>query len=152
MVLISYIPLSTSCKNIYGIKRKCQKICAPQVIQLQFESFKTESESESHSVLSDSLQPHGLYSPRNSPGQNTGVGSLSLLQGIFTTQESNPGLLHCRWILYQLRSDLYFFYPSVQFSHSVVSDSLRPHGLQQGRPHCPSQTPGACSNSWPLSQ
>ena len=41
-----------------------------------------ESESESCSVVSNSLQPHGLYSPWNSPGQNTGVGSLSLLQGI----------------------------------------------------------------------
>ena len=49
-----------------------------------------ESESESHSVLSDSLRPRGLYSPWNSPGQNTGVGSLSLLQGIFPTQGSNP--------------------------------------------------------------
>ena len=58
--------------------------------------------NESHSVVSDSLQPHGLYSPWNSPGQNTGVGSLSLLQGIFPTQRSNPGLPHCRWILYQL--------------------------------------------------
>ena len=48
------------------------------------------------------LQPHGLYSPWNSPGQNTGVGSLSLLQGIFPTQGSNPGLLHCRQILYQM--------------------------------------------------
>ena len=38
----------------------------------------------------------------NSVGQNTRVGSLSLLQGIFPTQGSNPGLLHCRWILYQL--------------------------------------------------
>ena len=61
-----------------------------------------ESESESRSVLSNSLWPRGLYSPWNSPGQNTGVGSLSLLQGIFPTQESNPGLPHCRWILYQL--------------------------------------------------
>ena len=59
-------------------------------------------ESESRSVLSDSLQPHRLYSPWNSPGQNTGVGRLSLLQGIFPTQGQNPGLLHCRWILYQL--------------------------------------------------
>ena len=42
------------------------------------------------------------YSPWNSPGQNTGVGSLSLLQGIFPTQGSNPVLLHCRQILYQL--------------------------------------------------
>ena len=48
------------------------------------------------------LRPHGLYSPRNSPGQNTGVGSLSLLQRIFPTQESNQGLWHCRLILYQL--------------------------------------------------
>ena len=63
---------------------------------------KVKSESEGHSVVSNSLQPHGCYSPWNSPGQNTGVGSLSLLQQIFLTQESNPGLLHCRWILYQL--------------------------------------------------
>ena len=40
--------------------------------------------------------------PRNSPGQNTGVGSLSLLQGTFPTQGLNPGLPHCRRILYQL--------------------------------------------------
>ena len=58
--------------------------------------------SEIRSVVSNSLQPHGLYSPWNSPGQNTGVGSLSLLQQIFPTQESNWGLLHCWWILYQL--------------------------------------------------
>ena len=45
---------------------------------------------------------HGLYSPWNSPGQNTGVGSLFLLQGSFPTQGLNPGLPHCRWILYQL--------------------------------------------------
>ena len=57
---------------------------------------------ESCSVMSNSLWPHGLYSPWNSPGQNTGVGSLSLLQGIFSTQGLNPGLLHCRQILYQL--------------------------------------------------
>ena len=48
------------------------------------------------------LQPHRLHSPWNSPGQNTGVGSLSVLQGIFPTQGLNPGLLHCRQILYQL--------------------------------------------------
>ena len=48
--------------------------------------------SESHSVVSDSLQPLRLYSPWNSPRQNIGMGSLSLLQGIFPTQGSNPGL------------------------------------------------------------
>ena len=61
-----------------------------------------KSESESGSLVSDSLQPHGLHSPWNSPGQNPGVGSLSLLQGIFPIQGSNPGLPHCGWILYQL--------------------------------------------------
>ena len=57
---------------------------------------------ESCSVVFSSLQPHGLYSSWNSPGQNTGVGGLSLLQGIFPTQGSNPSLPHCRRILYQL--------------------------------------------------
>ena len=60
------------------------------------------SSIESRSVVSDTLRPRGLYSPWNSPGQNTGVGSCSLLQGILPTQGSNPGLPHCRWILYQL--------------------------------------------------
>ena len=100
------------------------------------------SESKSRSIVSDSLRPHGLYSPWNPPGHNTGVrqpfpspgnilnpgieprsptlqvdslpaepqgtpkntgmGSLSLLQEIFPTQESNWGLLHCRRILYLL--------------------------------------------------
>ena len=65
-------------------------------------SLLMSSLRESHSGVSDSLQPHGLYSPWNSPGQNTGVGSLSLLQRIFPAQGSNPGLPHCRQILYQL--------------------------------------------------
>ena len=53
-------------------------------------------------VVSYSLWPNGLYNPWNSPGQNIGVGSLSLLQRIFPTQGWNPGLPHCRQILYQL--------------------------------------------------
>ena len=64
--------------------------------------LESESESESHSVMSDSLQSRELYSPWNSPGQHTGVGSLSLLEGVFPTQVSNPGLPHCGWILYLL--------------------------------------------------
>ena len=59
------------------------------------------------SVLSNSLRPCGLFPARllcrwDSPGKNTGVGSHSLLQGIFPTQGSNSGLLHCRRILYSL--------------------------------------------------
>ena len=52
--------------------------------------------------MSNSLWPHGLYSPWNSPGQNTGVGSLFLFQEIFPTQGSNPGPPHGRWILHQI--------------------------------------------------
>ena len=66
-----------------------------------FTTFQ-KSVSESRSVMSDSLQPHELYSPWNFPGQNTAVDSFPLLQGIFPTQGLNPGLPHCRWILYQL--------------------------------------------------
>ena len=58
--------------------------------------------SESCSDVSNSLPHHGLPSPWNPIDQNTGVGSLSFLQGIFPTQGSNPGLPHCRGILYQL--------------------------------------------------
>ena len=73
-------------------------------------------ESECCLVVSDSFRPHRLYSPWNSPGQNTAVGSLSLLQGIFPTQESNQGLLHCRWILYQLS---YQGSPYVSYVHKI---------------------------------
>ena len=52
--------------------------------------------------MSDSLRSHGLHSPQNSLGQNAGVGSLSLLQGVIPTQGSNPGLLYYSWILCQL--------------------------------------------------
>ena len=65
-------------------------------------NFSSSSKSESRSVLSNSLWPHGLNTPLDSPGQNTGVGSLSLLQGIFPILGSNSGLPHCRQILYQL--------------------------------------------------
>ena len=67
-----------------------------------FDDKDMYSQSESCSVVSNSLRPHGLYSPWNSLGQNTEVGNLSLLWWIFPTQESNWGLLHCRWILYHL--------------------------------------------------
>ena len=113
--------------------------------------------NRSHSVMSNSWWPHGLYSPWNSPGQvfgvgslfpspgdfhnpgikprspmfqadslpteiqgkakNTLVGRLSFLQGIFLTQESNWGLLHFRWILYQPSYDPQ---PSFEFWFSYI--------------------------------
>ena len=73
--------------NLYSIK--CLFICVCELWSMKF--------SQSCLTFCD---PHGLYGPWNSPGQNTGVGSLSLLQGIFPTQGLNPGLRHCRQILY----------------------------------------------------
>ena len=60
-----------------------------------------KSESESNLVMPESLQPKGLYVACqvplwNSPGQNTGVDSHSLLQGIFPNQGLNPGFPYCR--------------------------------------------------------
>ena len=75
--------------------------------------------------MSDFLWPHGLCSPWNSPGQNTGVGSLSLLQGIFPTQGSNPGLPHCRRILYQL---------SHQGSQRILEWVVYPFSSRSSRP------------------
>ena len=77
------------------------------------------TESESCSVMSDSLWPHGLCSPWNSPGQNTRVGNLSLPQGIFPTQELNPGLLHCRWIPYPMD-----YRPPVSSVHGILQEIL----------------------------
>ena len=70
----------------------------------------------SHSVMSNSLQPHGLYPARllcswDSPSKNTGVGSHSLLQGLFLTQGSNPGLL---WILYHLSQKSWHLFKKIK--------------------------------------
>ena len=64
--------------------------------------------------------------PWNSPGRNTAVGSLSLLQGIFPIQGWNPGLLHCRWILYQLS------HKGIPFSHKSL---FNPHHTHKKESH-----------------
>ena len=89
--------------HIFSVRIMEQTWRSPSSVWLSYSSWKwKESKSASHSVVSNSLWPHGLYSPWNSPGQNIRVGSLSLLQGIFPTQGLNWGLPHCRRILYQL--------------------------------------------------
>ena len=77
-------------------------IMLSEISQTEKDKYCMITQNEGCSAVSDSLWPYGLYSPWNFSGQNTGMGSLSLLQGIFPTQGSNPGLLHCRPILYQL--------------------------------------------------
>ena len=80
----------------------CKTLLTTLCFELNVHSGVSESVKVKVAQLCDSLQPHGLYSLQNSPHQDNGVGSLSLLQGIFPTQGLNPGLLHCRQILYQL--------------------------------------------------
>ena len=103
--------------------------------------------------MSDSLRPHGLKPARllcawNFPGRNTGMGYNFLLQGIFLTQGLNPHLLHWQ------EGPLPLAPPgkpinSLQFSHSVMSDSLQPHRLQHARLPCLSPPRGACSRCHP---
>ena len=93
------------------------------------------SETESCSVVSDSLRPHGLYSLWT-PGQNTGMGSPSLLQGIFPTQGSHPGFLHCRWIhqLSQKGSPRKLEWVAYPFSKGIfLTQQSNPGGLLQYR-------------------
>ena len=59
---------------------------------------------------------------------------------------------NCALNIYETGMSCFTRFSSVQFSHSVVSNSLRPHGLQHARPPCPSPTPGVYSNSCPLSR
>ena len=107
----------------------------------------------------DSLQPHGLWPtrrlcPRESPGKNTGVGCHALFHGIFPTQGSNC----VSWVSCFSKCTTPWFQPakaltsSVQFSHSVLSDSLQSHGLQHTKLPCPSPTPGVYSDPYPWSQ
>ena len=92
-------------------------------------------------------------------GQNTGVGRLFLLQGIFPTQGSKPGLLHCRWILYQLSHNGNLIFSCMLLlllSRFIVSDYVRPHRRQPTRLPHPWDSPGKntgvgshfLSNAW----
>ena len=116
------------------------------IVQQQVSCSNRVKWSESSSVVSDSFWPHGLYSPWDSPGQNTGIGSLSLLQGIFPTQRSNPSLLHCRQILYQLSQKGYLkqsrpsFWEKAMATHSSIlawriPGTEEPGGLTSMRSH-----------------
>ena len=98
------------------------------------------------SVVSNSLRPHilqptRLFCPQDSPGKNTGVGCHSLFQRIFPTQGLNPGLLHCRWILYQLSLEGLVLKLKLQyFGHLMQRTDSFEKSLILGKiegPHCP---------------
>ena len=77
--------------NAVDATQKLKALAASGEFKGELGDLTIKGRAQSSPVLSDSLRPQGLYSPRNSPGQNTRVGSLSLLQGIFPTQGSHPG-------------------------------------------------------------
>ena len=102
--------------------------------------FKLVKVSRSHSVVSNSLWPHRLYRPWNSPGLNTGVGSLSLFWGIFPAQGLNSGLLHCRQILYQL---------SPKGSWRILASEAYPFSSGSSRPRYQTGSPALQVDSLP---
>ena len=90
----------------------------------------------SRSVVSDSLWPVDCSSPGSpvhvaSPGKNTGVGCHAILQGIFPTQGLNPGLPHCRWILYHLSHE---GSPRLEWVAYAFSRDLPDPGIEPGSP------------------
>ena len=88
------------CFTVWATREGPQFVNELYSIGLKESSVQFSSVAQSCSTLCDPMD--SIVSPWNSPGQNTGVGSLSLLQVIFPTQGSNPGLPPCRQILYQL--------------------------------------------------
>ena len=102
------------------------------------------------SVMSDSLQPHGLYLPGSSVH---GILQAEILQwiAILFSRESSWPRIEPGFSALQVDS-LPSEPPLSQFRRSVVSDSLRPHEPQHARPPCPSPTPGVHPNSCPLSR
>ena len=120
-----------------------------------FTGSLTHSVTQSYPTLCDHMDTRLLH-PWDFLGKGTGVGCHFLLQGIFPTQGSNSGLPHCRQTLYCLSHQggpywipintkkMWYMYmkKSERVSCSVVSDSLRPHGLQPSRLLCPQNSPG----------
>ena len=82
--------------------------------------------SESHSVKTDTLQPHGMIACQDPRAmefsrQECWSSSLPLLQGIFPTQRSNQSPLHCRWILSQLLYQRSLFFPQSLEINNLIS-------------------------------
>ena len=125
------------CPLLLENPRPLSPLQEPQTLSPPWEA-RTSYQSASCSVEPDCLQPHGLqptrlFCPLDFPGKDTGVGCHFLIQGIFLTQGLNPGLLHCRQILYQLsykgnpkelREELTFSVTISLFSTSVEKSVL----------------------------
>ena len=115
--------------NIHGVRKSWTRLSD---FTFTFHFHASEKEMAAHSsVLAWRIPGMG------DPGQNTGVGSLSVLQGIFPTQGLNPVLSHCTWILYHLSHQ-----GSPSRKHIVESCCVQPHRWQPTRLPCPWDSPG----------
>ena len=118
-------------KFSYLLENKVQVLCS--VLKLRGSVIYMKSKIVSHSVVCGSLQAHGLWPvrllyPWDSPGKNIGVDCHVFLQVIFLTQESNPGFLHCRQVLYCLShqaSPAWFMYTFDELLQTVSSMSIK---------------------------
>jgi len=132
----THIFMSTYIIPIFESQKLFSSVCACNQEETHFMSALVSTqpswkcESLSHVLLFatpwtvltlwDPMEPTRLPCPWNSPGKNIGVGSHSLLQGIFPTQGSNPGLLHCRQILYHLSHQGSPRFTAVQLSSTAI--------------------------------
>ena len=91
-------------------------------------SRKVKSLSHVRLFATTGLQPTRLLHPRNFPSKSTGVGCHFLLQKIFPTQELNPGLLHCRQMLYRLS-----YQGSLSYTKELLQTSPVPRFRNPGR-------------------
>ena len=136
-----------------SLNSSSQPLCGLGYVWLQQGLSDSHSSSVqfSHSVIFDSLQPHRLQHTRHPCPSPT--------PGVYTNSSKEPLnaeqiLQNNFWMLaedprHQERQPIVFEKRSVQFSRSVVYDSLRPHESQHTRHPCPSPTPGVHSNSRP---
>ena len=156
---------STYCDNNFAIYTNIKCLCCTSetnimlyfnyISKIKFKKRKINTPHVWSEVKLKSLSHVWLFAtpwtPWNSPSQNTGVGSHSLLKGIFPTQGSNPGFPHCRQIMYQLSHQGSSLFPRVcsnscplsQWCHPTISSSFAPSS-------CPPFF--AASASFPMSQ
>ena len=138
---------SLPCSSAHGILQA--RVPEWVVVLFSRGSSQPRDQPSSPALQADLLLSEPLGNPKN-----TGVGGLIPSPGDLPDSGIKPGspALQADSLLAELPGKSYVTFSSVQFSCSVVSDSLRPHELQHARPPCPSPSPGVHSNSHPSSQ
>ena len=145
--------LSSVCKFIIFQNSSFPHLCASHIVLSQKIIFS--SLQLSCSVVSDSLWPHGLqHTSPTCPSPTPGACSNSCPSSWWCHPTFSSSIVPFSSCLQSFPASRAFLtsqpFTPVQFSRSVVSDSLQPHGLQHARPPCPSPTPGVHPNPCPL--